>query len=519
MKRLLLPVLLLLFSALPAWAAEEATQPYGLLEMMEDELERSMKNLGHASDVPLYFLQYAVTGLHKLDLEVQDGGLFAPQQEQRRFLDVDLRVGSMELDSTHEIRGTGAGSSFNFSWRRAAFPLENDPEAVRAVLWNETERKYHQAQERFTKVLADRQVMVEEEDRSDDFSPAEARKYSEDETSTPVDLEQWHGLLKKVGTYIAGHPFVRTSGAGLTVEDISTTMVNSEGSRLEHGNHYHRFWLQVQGMAEDGMELRRAEYYSVRSLEGLPGEKAIMADAERLVSELKAFHVQRWIDSYEHLSNGSKRNYCRAIQRAMRWAEQQGYVERSPIAHMEKPAAGKREIVVPQAEFDRILAITRDRAFRDLLITSWETGCRPQESLRVEARHVDLVNNRWVFPESESKTGVPRAVYLTEKSLEITNRLILTHPEGRIFRNTRGRPWTTDAVNCRFTTLQKKLGNRYCLYVLRHTWMNRLLTNGVDSLTVAILAGHADPSTLAKTYQHLSQDPSYLRNALSRAIA
>ncbi len=288
MKRLLLPVLLLLFSALPAWAAEEATQPYGLLEMMEDELERSMKNLGHASDVPLYFLQYAVTGLHKLDLEVQDGGLFAPQQEQRRFLDVDLRVGSMELDSTHEIRGTGAGSSFNFSWRRAAFPLENDPEAVRAVLWNETERKYHQAQERFTKVLADRQVMVEEEDRSDDFSPAEARKYSEDETSTPVDLEQWHGLLKKVGTYIAGHPFVRTSGAGLTVEDISTTMVNSEGSRLEHGNHYHRFWLQVQGMAEDGMELRRAEYYSVRSLEGLPGEKAIMADAERLVSELKA---------------------------------------------------------------------------------------------------------------------------------------------------------------------------------------------------------------------------------------
>jgi len=203
----------------------------------------------------------------------------------------------------------------------------------------------------------------------------------------------------------------------------------------------------------------------------------------------------------------------------MRWAEQQGYVERSPIAHMEKPAAGKREVVVPQAEFDQILANTRDRAFRDLLITTWETGCRPQESLRVEARHVDLVNNRWVFPESESKTNVPRIVYLTAKSLEITKRLVLTHPEGRIFRNTRGRPWTTDAVNCRFTTLKKRLGNRYCLYVLRHTWMNRLLTNGVDSLTVAILAGHADPSTLAKTYQHLSQDPSYLRNALSRAIA
>ena len=114
--------------------------------------------------------------------------------------------------------------------------------------------------------------------------------------------------------------------------------------------------------------------------------------SELKTSQLRPLHVQQWIDSYEHLSNGSKRNYCRAIQRAMRWAEQQGYVDRSPIAHMEKPAAGKREIVVPQAEFDRILAITRDRAFRDLLITTWETGCRPQELLRVEARHVDLVN-------------------------------------------------------------------------------------------------------------------------------
>jgi hypothetical protein len=43
-----------------------------------------------------------------------------------------------------------------------------------------------------------------------------------------------------------------------------------------------------------------------------------------------------------------------------------------------------------------ILANTRDRAFCDLLISTWESGCRPQESLRVEARHVDLANQRWV---------------------------------------------------------------------------------------------------------------------------
>lgn len=239
---------------------------------------------------------------------------------------------------------------------------------------------------------------------------------------------------------------------------------------------------------------------------------------ELKTSMLRPFHVQQWVDSFASLSSGSKRNYCRAVQRAMRWAEQQGYIDRSPIAHMEKPAAGKRDTVVAKEEFDKILAHTPDRAFRDLLIVTWETGCRPQESLIVEARHVDLANARWVFPPKEEKMGrVPRIVYLTDPALEITQRLVLQHPEGPLFRNTRGRPWTTDAVNCRLATLARKLGRRYCLYAFRHTWMNRLLTSGVDALTVAVLAGHSDPSTLAKIYQHLSQNPEYLRTAARRA--
>ncbi len=237
-----------------------------------------------------------------------------------------------------------------------------------------------------------------------------------------------------------------------------------------------------------------------------------------LVAQLRPFHVQEWIDSYEGISSGTKRNHCRAIQRAMRWAEQQGYIDRSPIAHLQKPRAGKRDQVVSAEEYAAILEATKDQGFRDLLVASWETGCRPQESLIVAARHVDLANARWVFPPREEKMGrVPRVIYLTEKAVEITRRRMLKYPEGPLFRNTDGRPWQTDAVNCRFATIEKKLGKRYCLYALRHTWMNRLLTTGVDALTVAVLAGHSDPSTLARTYQHLSQNPEYLRSAARRA--
>jgi len=155
-----------------------------------------------------------------------------------------------------------------------------------------------------------------------------------------------------------------------------------------------------------------------------------------------------------------------------------------------------------------------------LLTVTWETGCRPQESLRVEARHVDLAGERWVFPQSESKgKKTPRVVYLSAKAVEICKRLMTKHPAGNLFRNVDGKPWTPDATNCRFQRIKKSKGVKYSLYALRHTWINRMLLKGVDAFTVAILAGHSDPSMLAKHYAHLSQAPEFLLAQARRVSA
>jgi site-specific recombinase XerD len=90
-------------------------------------------------------------------------------------------------------------------------------------------------------------------------------------------------------------------------------------------------------------------------------------------------------------------------------------------------------------------------------------------------------------------------------------------PRGAALPQHRGAPWTTDAVNCAFQRVEKKLGKKYCLYVIRHSWATHALARGVDALTVAILMGHRDPSTLARVYQHVSQNPEYLREAAKRA--
>jgi integrase len=232
------------------------------------------------------------------------------------------------------------------------------------------------------------------------------------------------------------------------------------------------------------------------------------------VDKLKPHHVQKWVDEYPA---GSRRNLIRSMKRVMNWAEEQGYIDRSPLVHMKKPAEGRREQVVSPQQYQALLHSTPDQEFKDLITVSWETGCRPQESLNVEARHLDVAGNRWVFPASESKGNkIPRVVYLTQKALEISKRLAEKHPQGVIFRNKNGRPWNPTATGCRFWRIKQKVGGKVSLYALRHTWMNRMLIGGVDAFTVATLAGHRDPSMLAKHYAHLSQAPGYLSQQAMR---
>lgn len=241
------------------------------------------------------------------------------------------------------------------------------------------------------------------------------------------------------------------------------------------------------------------------------------------IGQLKPFHVQTWVDAHNTWGDSTKRGAIITVKRALRWACKQGYIENSPIAYMEKPAGGRREVIIPEDHYKTMLAATKDQTFRDLLTVAWECGPRPQEIIGltgVEARHVNLEWKCWIFERIESKgKKTQRVVYLTDPALEITKRLMEKWPEGKLFRNTKGVPFNPIAASCRFRTLKKKVGKKYCLYNFRHTWINRLLKAGVDHVTVSVLAGHADASMVAKVYQHLAHDPEYLLKQIRRANA
>jgi integrase len=238
------------------------------------------------------------------------------------------------------------------------------------------------------------------------------------------------------------------------------------------------------------------------------------------VTEMKPYHVTQAMDAHPGWSASTKNGFARAIQRGMRWAEKQGLIDRTPIQSVEKPQPENREVYIPPEEFTALLSRFPDQEFRDLLTIVWETGCRPQEAFAVEARHVDLDNSRWVFKIKESKgKRQTRSVYLSEQAMEVTRRLMEKHPTGKLFKNEDGEPWKKNAVNCRFVRKKKALGKKLCLYHLRHSFAQRMLLAGVDSLVVSQLLGHRDGAMLARVYSHLQQEPAFLTAKLKQGNA
>lgn len=235
------------------------------------------------------------------------------------------------------------------------------------------------------------------------------------------------------------------------------------------------------------------------------------------LGELKPLHVTAWLDAHRGWSSSTRNCAVRVIRRAFNWLTDEGHIDRSPVKSVKAPRAETREVLVDDATFGNILAHTRDENFRDFLTFVRHSGCRPQEAMKLEARHVDLSLRRIVFPTSQAKgKRAPRVIYLDDTALEIVTRLSGLRPTGTIFRNRRGRSWNRNAVRCRFRRLKDKVGGQYCTYHLRHTFATDALQK-LDPITVAVLMGHSDATTLARTYQHLAKLPEVMIEAAKKA--
>jgi integrase/recombinase XerC len=234
------------------------------------------------------------------------------------------------------------------------------------------------------------------------------------------------------------------------------------------------------------------------------------------VTELKPKHVTSWLNS-RGWGASTRYSAIASVKRAISWAMDEGHCDGfltdDPLRKLKKPAYARREVMLSEEDRQRIEAAVKDRAFKRYLFALGQTGCRPGEIRTVTTDNVH--GDTWVFTDhKETHHGKPRVIFLNEAMRLLVTELVAENPTGPLFLNSRGKPWTQNAVRIRFRNLRLKLGlpKGSVAYCYRHAYATDMLHKGYDPLTVAQLLGHSSTKMLERHYAHLSND--HLRKAV-----
>ena len=284
----------LLVTAIPIRAQAPAVDAMPVLKALRGELERSIATFAK-QPTPVYYLSYEVTETRRVGLQASFGTVTGRSDGESRLVDIDLRVGSYELDNSHPIR-----SGQFFMPRMPSFvqaPV-GDVDALRRTLWYHTDKEYKQATEQLTRVMTDVQVKVVEEDQAGDFSPAPAAQWVEDPVELTVDRDRWEDRLRAYSAPFSTADRIYQARATLSAIAETRWFVNSEGSSIRTGQTYYRLSIHALTKADDGMELPRYESFFAFTPDGLPDDRTVLQAVDAMIRDLEALREAPVVDPY-----------------------------------------------------------------------------------------------------------------------------------------------------------------------------------------------------------------------------
>ena len=288
MQARVLSAALLALAPLAALGEESA-----VLKALNAELVRSMAILGEQPEPP-YFLSYEVTEQQAVTVASAFGALAYTNARRDRYLDIDLRVGDYDLDNTRPMR-----DARNFSRRDfARIPIDDDVDAIRSVVWHETDSRYKRAVEQLIRVRTDVQVKVDAEDQSADFSREESREQLTQSAELDVDMADWQTRIKRFTAPFAAHGDIYSADASLSALGETRWFVNSEGTRIQTAETRYRLAISAHTKADDGMRLPRYESFSAFTPDGLPDDATVLATVQRMIADLQALRDAPVVDPY-----------------------------------------------------------------------------------------------------------------------------------------------------------------------------------------------------------------------------
>ena len=283
-----------------AWACVAGDRPPQpttappVLTAMQEELDRSMAGISKAEPTD-YFISYTVADRQFSEVSGSNGALLSSGDNRARWLEVQTRVGTYQLDDTHKLGDRQP------SWTSpgTTMALDSDIPVLRREIWRETDRQYRAATEALIKVQTSQQVQVQTaEGNAPDFSREKPHVSIGPRVDIAVDRKPWEERVRKYTAAFSKSPAVLNSIATFTALGMNQYQVNTEGTKLSFGQVHYRLELYVQSKAPDGMDINRYANFDWLTPKDAPTDKVVFDRIQTMIAETEALDKAPLVDPY-----------------------------------------------------------------------------------------------------------------------------------------------------------------------------------------------------------------------------
>jgi TldD protein len=273
--------------------AAQAPTPAVLIAMKE-ELDRSIAAMSNG-DPAAYFISSTVADREYSEVSGSNGALLTSTETRARWLEVQTRVGTYQLDDTHKL----ADRQPSWTSPGTSVVVDDDVPVLRREIWRETNRQYRAATEALIKVKTSQQVQVQTaEGNAPDFSREKPHVSVGPHVEIKVDRKPWEEKVRKYTAAFSKSPEVLNSIATFTALGMNQYQVNTEGTQLAFGQVHYRLELYVQSKAPDGMDINRYANFDWLNPKDAPEDKVVFARIQTMIAETEALDKAPLVDPY-----------------------------------------------------------------------------------------------------------------------------------------------------------------------------------------------------------------------------
>lgn len=254
----------------------------------------------------------------------------------------------------------------------------------------------------------------------------------------------------------------------------------------------------------------------------LPGFVAFVGPNFR-VRDLRPQDVEKWL-AQRTLTVGTIRLYKSIILACLNWAAKpltmgggELIVENPLRGRLKLPEGESRgeDAVWTQATFEQVLKVSNPAFANVVRMLAW-SGSRPGLICKLEAKHYNRLHGRMdvenLYKSRNSKKKYLKHLRLNQMAIDLVEEQIKKHPEGVLFPNAHGKPWSSASLQIYLLQLQTKFKETkklewqegLVMYGLRHTFATAFLAEHPNEIEyLRVLLGHKDYQMILKHYGHL----------------